>query len=415
MCVLGRGMRAHSKMIALGKRRRALSLALFFSILAAETSYGGSVFLPYASEQYEHNSNVFALPNSSAALAANGDPRLGDSDLKTVAGFEEDYVWDRQRLYSTLEGRYFRYDHLDELTHYEYLAKAGLDWKLFSAFDGTFLGSLERYMASFANRDTQTALAINLERHAIGKFNFHISSEWRLETSVDYHDLDAPIQGFPNYGLTETTGLVALKYLGFSNLTYGVSADYTDGKYRNAPLIGTYNQTDLDLTAAYAATGLSTFDGSVGHTERNQDLNQGNVSAITGGLGYSRRFSGKTSIRVGYTRAVNSYIGAGGSELDSTLNAMFNYQATFKTGLAFGVSETWSKFTGQTIPGSDVLGRSDRSPAATFKLNYQATRWLLIQPYASYARRSSTIELYNYSGTVIGIEVLAKKPAPSAR
>jgi hypothetical protein len=382
---------------------------------AAGTAYGGSVFLPYASEQYEHNSNVFALPNSSAAFAANGDPRLGDSDLKTVAGFEEDYLWDRQRLYSTLEGRYFQYDHFGELSHYEYLAKAGLDWKLFSAFDGTVLGSFERYMASFANRDTQTALAIDLERHGIGKFNFHISPEWRLETSVDYHDLDAPVQGFPNYGLTETTGLVALKYLGFSNLTYGISADYIDGKFRNAPLVGTYNQNDVDLTAAYAATGLSTFDGSVGHTQRDQGLNQGNISAITGELGYSRRISGKTSIRVGYARAVNSYVGAGGSELDSTLSATLNFQATYKTGLAFGFSEMWSKFTGQTIPGADVLGRKDKSPAATFKLNYQVTRWLLVQPYVNYARRSSNIAFDTYSATIIGIEVLAKRVAPPAR
>jgi hypothetical protein len=408
-------MRGHSKMNALDKCRRALSLPLFFCVFATGTSYGGSVFLPYASEQYEHNSNVFALPNSAAAFAANGDPRLGDSDLKTVAGFEEDYLWDRQRLYGTLEGRYFQYDHFDELSHYEYLAKAGLDWKLLSAFDGTFLGSFERYMASFANRDTQTALAINLERHAIGKFNFRISPEWRLETSVDYHDLDAPVQGFPNYGLRETTGLVALKYLGFSNLTYGIFADYIDGTYRNAPVVGTYDQTDIALTAAYAATGLSTFDGAVGHTQRGQGLDQGNTSAITGKLGYTRRFSGKTTIHVGYIRAVNSYIGAGGSELDSILNATLDYQATYKTGLSFGISQTWSKFTGQTIPGVDVQGRRDRSPGATFKLNYQVTRWLLIQPYANYARRSSTAEIDNYSGTIIGIQVLAKKSAPPVR
>jgi hypothetical protein len=223
------------------------------------------------------------------------------------------------------------------------------------------------------------------------------------------------VQGFPNYGLTETTGLVALKYLGFSNLTYGISADYIDGRYRNAPVVGTYNQTDIDLTAAYAATGLSTFDGEVGHTQRDQGLNQGNTSAITGKLGYTRRFSGKTTFHVGYIRAVNSYIGAGGSELDSTLNATLDYQPTYKTGLAFGLSEVWSKFTGQTIPGADVLGRRDRSPAATFKLNYQATRWLLIQPYAYYVHRSSNTELYNYSGTILGIQVLAKKPAPTAR
>lgn len=388
---------------------------VLIGLVASTSAFGGSTFLPYASEQYEHNSNVFALPNSAAALAANGDPTLGDSDLRTVAGFDENYLWDRQRLYGTLEGRYIKYDHFDELSHYEYLARLGLDWKLLSALDGSFIGSLERFMAPFANRDTQTALAINLERHAIGKFNFQISPEWRLETSVDYHDLDAPLQGFPNYGLTETTGLAALKYLGFSNLIYGISADYINGKYRDAPLLGTYNQTDIDLTAAYAVTGLSSFDGAVGHTQRDQGLNQGNISAITGELGYSRRFSGKTSIHVAYTKAVNSYIGAGGSELDSTISVTLNFQPTYKTGMSFDFQEVWSDFTGQTIPGTDVLGRRDRSPAATFKLNYQATRWLLVQPFANYQRRTSNVEIYSYSGTTIGIQVLAKKPAPPAR
>src|SRR5258708_17052111 len=212
------------QMIAGDKRAFALGLSALVALLAAEMAQAGSVFLPYASEQYEHNSNVFALPNSAAAAAANkGDPTLGDSDLRTIAGFEEDYLWDRQRLYGTYEGRYFKYDHFDQLSHFEYLAKLGLDWKLLSSLDGSFNGSQERFMAPFANRDTQTALAINLERHAIGKFNFRIAPEWRLETSVDYRDLDAPVQGFPNYGLTETTGLAALKYIGFANLTYGIS------------------------------------------------------------------------------------------------------------------------------------------------------------------------------------------------
>jgi hypothetical protein len=381
-------------------------------IFASAAVYGQTTFLPYASTQYEHNNNVFDLPNSSAAVSNNGDPTLGDSDLKTVGGADINYLWGRQRFYSTLEGRYIEYDHFSYLSHSEYLAKVALDWKLLSAFDGTFLGSIERVMAPFAERNTQTALAVNLDRHAIGKFNFRITPEWRLETSVDYHDLDSPIQDFPEYGLTETTGHAAIKYLGFSNLTYGFSADYIDGKYRNAPVPGTYNQTNLDLTMGYAASGLSSFNGAIGHTQRNQGQDQGNISALTGDLGYTRKLTGKTSMHLDVTRTVNSYIGAGGSEIDSIASIQLNYQPTYKTGMTFEYQYVWSKFEGQTIPGSDVLGRKDRTPAASFKLNYQALRWLLIQPYVNYQRRSSNEEDFNFSDTIIGIQILAKRPAP---
>jgi hypothetical protein len=396
------------------RRNHALRLAAFalLTVFASAAAYAQTTFLPYASTQYEHNNNVFYLPNSAAALANNGDPTLGDSSLRTVAGADINFLWDRQRFFSTLEGRYIDYDHFGYLSHNEYLAKAGLDWKLLSAFDGTFLGSIERVMAAFAQRDTQTQLAVNLDRHAIGRFNFRITPDWRLETSVDYHDLDSPIQDFPTYGLTETTGHAALKYMGFSDLTYGFTAEYINGKYRNAPVPGSYNQTNLDLTMAYTASGLSSFNGAIGYTKRDQGQNQGSVSALSGELGYLRRLSGKTSLHLDLTRAVNSYIGAGGSELDTTALAQLTFQPTYKTGMSLSYQYIWSKFLGQTIPGSDVLGRKDRTPGVTFKVNYQALRWLLIQPYVNYQRRDSNEQGFNFSSTIIGIQILAKKPAP---
>jgi hypothetical protein len=387
------------QMIRRGKALRQAALVLA-CICGSAAAHSQTTFVPYASTQYEHNNNVFYLPNSAAAVVNNGDPRLGDSNLRTVAGTEIDFLWDRQRFYSTLEGRYVDYDHFGYLSHTEYLAKAGLDWKLLNAFDGTFLGSIERAMAPFAERDTETQLAVNVDRHAIAKFNFRVTPDWRLETGVDYHDLDSPIQSFPDYGLTETTGRAAIKYVGLTELTYGFAADYTDGRYRNAPTPGTYIQTDLDLTMTYAASGLSSFNGAVGHTQREQGQDQGSVSALTGELGYSRRLTGKTSLRVDFTRAVNSYIGAGGSEVDSIASAQLSYQYT------------WSKFVGETIPGSDILGRRDRTPSASFKLTYQALRWLQIQPYVNYQRRNSSEEIFGFSSTIVGIQILAKRPAP---
>jgi len=67
---------------------------------------------------------------------------------------------------------------------------------------------------------------------------------------------------------------------------------------------------------------------------------------------------------------------------------------------------------GQTIAGSGALGRKDTDPGASVKVNYQVLRWLLIQPYVNYQRRSSNEAFFNYSDTIIGIQVLAKMQAP---
>jgi len=401
-------------MIANSKCRYGLPAAALLALLSWNSALAQSEFLPYASTQFEHNNNIFALPNSAAAVMANGSPQLGDSDLKTIAGFDENYLWDRQRFYATVEGRYQDFDHFTDLNHYEYLAKGGLDWKLFSAFDGTLSYSQERVMAPFQNRDSQTELELNLERIAIAKVNFTLTPEWRLETSETYHDLDSPIQDFPDYGLSEETTHIALRYLGVANLTFGVSADYLDGEYRNAPLLGNYDQRSAGLTMTYALSGLSTFNGAVGYSKRDLGEGQGTLSGVTGNLGYTRNLGPKTAVFVNLSRNINSYVGAGGSELDSTALVGVNYQATFKIGLVLQGQYTKSDFTGQTVPipgGIDQAGRVDHLPGATFKMDYQALRWLLIQPYAIYQRRSSNFEAFEFSSTTIGIKILVKKPA----
>jgi hypothetical protein len=399
-----------------------LSLA---ALLAAQDALAQSTFLPYASTDYEHNNNIFYLPNSQAASPTGGSYQLGDSSLKTIAGAEEDYYWDRQRFYATIEGRYIDYDHYTSLNHTEYMAKLGLDWKLLSAFDGTLSGSIERYMAPFAQRDTFTALSVDVDRGASAKFDTRISPEWLLVTSVNYHDLDAPVEDYPDYGLTETTTHLAIQYLGVANLTFGVAADHLDGRYRNAPIQGTYAQTNLDLTASYAVSRLSAFRGSVGYTDRNQGQGQGSVSDVTGELGYTRTLTGKTSLSLDLTRAVNSYVAAGGSELDTTLSLRANHQLTYKIGISAGVQEMRSDFLGQTIPivcangapgcSTSVLGRHDRVPQADIKITYDVRRWLLIQPYATYQRRTSNYPLDEFTSTVIGIKFQAKMQPPLTR
>ncbi len=68
-----------------------------------------------------------------------------------------------------------------------------------------------------------------------------------------------------------------------------------------------------------------------------------------------------------------------------------------------------SSFIGQTIPGTVVPGavangRVDTSPVGQLDVNYQALRRLRLHAYMTKQSRSSTIEPYNYSDSIIGIE-----------
>jgi hypothetical protein len=400
-------------MTAIYLRGRGHRLALLmFALFAAHEASADNIFAPYASEQFEHNNNVFSLPNSSTAVTVGGDPQLGDSDQKTVAGFIDNYRIDQQVLYATLEGRYQDFDHYTYLNHYEYFARLGFDWTV-DKFGGTLMGTQERVMAAFADRDTATELAVNVDRHLTTSVNYQVAPEWKLEGGVDFHHELAPVEDYPDFTLTESFSHVSLKYVGFANLSYGLRVNYIDGKYENAPVDVSYIQRDFDFTVAYNVSALSAFNGAIGYTDREQSGGQPGIPAVTGSLGYFRRLTGKTTLNVAISRNANSYIAGGSAELDTGGTISVTFQPTYKTGITASISDTYSKFVGQTLPGTDTAGRRDHTPSASLKVNYQVTRWVLIQPFASYTRRSSNEDFYEFSDTIMGIKVLVQKPVPA--
>jgi hypothetical protein len=395
-----------------GPRLAFVALALFAGseVFGQAAVAPVSAFSPYVNETFEYNSNVFALPNSAAAVAFNGDPQLSDKDLKTVLGFTETYNFDREQLYMKLEARHVNYDHFTDLDHYEYFGTAGLNWKLLSEFSGTLEASLQKQMAPFEVRDTGTQLSIDVDRNIIANAKYQVAPQWVLEGGVDFHNEKAPVLNFADYTLTESIGHFAVKYVGFAYLTYGLLATYSTGKYQNAPVTdASYIERDIDFTLAYRASSLSSFQGEVGRTQRDLGDNQGELSAVTGKLGYTRT-TGKTILSVQFTRDAHDYIGAGGSELDTLGMVSVTYQATYRTGFTVSAQDLGQKFFGQTLPQNFSVGRKDKTPSATFRLNWQATRWVLVQPYASYVHRTSNLDAFEYTGTIAGVELVVKRP-----
>jgi Putative beta-barrel porin 2 len=379
-----------------------LGLAAVFA--APYQAFAQATFNPYADAHYEYDSNVFRVQNSQANLIAIGDPTLADKDLRGVIGLDSTYLWSAQKLTATLEGRRYVYDHFGDLDHNEYLADVAFDWKTTSLLDGIFEARQEQLMAPFANGNS-TQLTVDVDRKISETLNLNVNPDWRVEAGVYSHHLKAPLQDFPDFVETETGEQLALLNRSVAHLTYGVSVDHISGRYENAPDVGSYSQTDAQFTANYTVSALSTFKGAAGYTKRTQTGDS--VSGFTGLIGYTRQLTAKTSVSLNAARAVNSYVAAGGSEIDTGGTVTISWQATYRIGVELMGGYIHSTYVGESVPGSPgsvTAGRVDKSPQGALNINYQILRHLKLKGYVSYQSRSSDLDFYDYKDTTVGIE-----------
>jgi hypothetical protein len=390
--------------IDIRRTAHGLVLGLAAAFAAPHFALAQAAFNPYADVHYEYDSNVFRAPSAQANLIAIGDSTLADRDLRSVVGVDGTYLWSEQKLTATLEGRRYDYDHFANLDHNEYLADVALKWKTTSLLDGILEARQEQLMAPFAIGNS-SQLTIDVDRKISGTLDLNINPDWRLESGAYSHHLKAPLQDFPDFVEREVGTQLALVNRSITHLNYGISLDHISGRFDNAPNVGSYNQTDAQLTVNYTVNALSTFKGALGYTKRTQAGDS--LSGITGLLGYTRQLTVKTSVTFNATRAVNSYVAAGGSEIDTSATVAVSWQATYRIGVNLSGGYTHSAFVGQSIagsPGSITAGRVDNSPVGALNVNYQVLRNVLLRAYLNTQSRSSGIDLYNFHDTTVGIE-----------
>ncbi len=382
---------------------RKLPVAFAIALAASATARAETTWVPFVDAAIEHDSNVFRASNSAAALLANGDPTLGDTDEKYIAGLDGTYLWSQQKLTAKVEGRRYDYNHFKSLNHNEYLAELSLDWVMSRFLDGRLDAHQERLMAPFALGNS-TRLTINVDRLASADVDLNVNPSWRLIGGGFVHKLDSPLQNYPDFVQRDSNAHVGLDYLGVAKLTYGVRFDRNDGKFENAQNVGPYTQYTGALTGAYQVTGLTTLNAALGYSTREQTGVAGRVSGLTGMFAYSRQLTGKTRFSLSLTRAINSYLAAGGSEIDTTAGGELHWDATYKIHVELVYSYTRSVYVGQVIPGSNANGRVDRSPLGQIKISYSILRPLKLQFYANEQSRRSNVAIFTYNDTLFGLD-----------
>ena len=363
--------------------------------------------MPYADITYQYNSNVFALPSSAPEPLGNHGPTFSDQYLEERAGVNALYDWSLQEFYANLEGRHYGYEQLSALSHDEYLLHGGMKWHLGYLFDGVLDYRRERSMVSF-QEFTATRLYVQVERVTTASANFQFTPDWRLQSRGVISNLDSPRPGFPSLSLTENSIHEGLRYVGVSKLSAGIDAIFLHGHFNGEEFILTrrYNQTTVEAAAQYVATGLSSFDGAVGYTRRNQEGGE-TLSGPSGLLAYKRNLTGLTSIDIKLSRAFNTYLTYGGAEIDTGVALGATWNPTAKIAVSPGYQWTYSTFPGADLAGLAPVGteRVDHYQLATLTVKYEARKWLSLRLYGQYETRSSDVGVYSFNRRLFGLEL----------
>ncbi|MGH8231202.1 MAG: hypothetical protein ACRESY_05205 [Steroidobacteraceae bacterium] len=372
-------------------------------------------FTPYADAAYELNSNLFDLSDSQPEAVGHDGPTRSDRVFRARIGFDAAYDWSRQEFFFNGEARRFDYDHFTQLNHDEYLLHGGWKWQIASLLDGLLDVSRERSIVPFLQFDETlvpiTQLYLQVQTVGTASINLQVTPEWRLESQGKINNQDSPRPGLPDLQLRENSIQEAIRYVGFANLSAGIDGSYLQGRFSNGVFFNepNYHQTTADLAADYSLSGLSTFHGAIGYTDRQLEQ-AGRISGLTGLLSYERQLTGKTSFVVKLSRAINTYISAATPEVDTAAELDVAWNATEKIKVAAGYQWLHSSFSETQIAGVITASRVDRIQTPTLSVRYQPFDWLLVRPYGQYQTRSSSIDFYSFNGTVYGIELEARFP-----
>jgi len=396
---------------ALASDTRALGLAMIgvALIILPWPSRAASTFGASVSTGVNYDSNVFDLQRG-YSVPGTLDYQHSDTLFTYGAALDGNFQWSQESLFAKATTTQFQYQHFTQLNHNEYDLDAGWNWTLGPLLNGTFEAERDHTMVAFSNVN-YAEYVLQTDQHESGKLALSVTPDWRLEGSGFYDSIVQTFQNAPNIDLDESQEQIALRYLGVANLASGLSAAYTVGDYTgsSAALNPSFRQTSVALVATYKAGGRSTFDGTLGYSDRTSSSALNAASGLTGQLDYADEITGKTTIQVQLSRIINNYVANIGSEFDSIGTLDLRWQATYKLGLIGGYTWTYRELPGQ---GNAPLGsnRLDHLQYASLKVDYEPRRWLSVKVYVDFQTRSSNFVGANFNATTYGIYFTIQRP-----
>lgn len=290
---------------------RSAPAALRLVACAALLACGGAARAepnPYSigiSQAFTHDSNLYRVPDG---------PGDTYSSTGLVAGIDQPIG--RQRLYGSANVRNNRFNTLDQLDNVSYGVNAGLDWETINKLSGTLGLFSNRSLANTSAGIAQPTPTKNLETtdQVLARIQYGTAGLLSLDGGLVWRRLDYSDAAYAGANFSQTSASAGLKYRPSGALTLGASLRATRGSYPDIQI--DFDRNDLDLTALWVPTGLSTVNARLSYGKQKNEAAAGSVaplnveardfSGATGFLGWDYKPTGKLSFRTTLSRDTGS-------------------------------------------------------------------------------------------------------------
>lgn len=367
-------------------------LALLMGGLAAFTAASAQQSPYYfgASQGFTRDSNLFRRETNKESDVI--------STTSLFAGIDQPIS--RQRLFGDVAVHHNRYRDNDDLNNTAYELKGGIDWATVNRLSGTISYSLGNRLDIVDNPTGTDSKNMERSQQFLARGRLGGTSRLALEATylhrrVDYSDDDYAPQEFQQ----NTVGFGA-QYRPSGLLAFGAGVRVTRGKYPDGIIVSTaplttqsddYDRHDLDLTAVWTPSGLSTLSARISYSKEEHDLDARDVSGFTGALSWDYKPTGKLSFTTDLIRdtgaesnfivdantATGDYTSR--SRISNTAQVRARYAATGKIGI-----NAFARYTDRDL-GADA---SDKTTFLNLGADYAVLRSVLLNCSIGYEKRT---------------------------
>ncbi len=391
---------------------RALPLAALFGLASATPAVQAFnlQLKPSVHLAVQRDDNVFRAPD---APPPGGAGRVADTLTTLGAGARLTLSQSLQTIELRGEVDRVSYARLDALDYNRYLLNAQARLRMASLLKLKLDASRERRQENFAFRD-DTESGFITEDRGLAELRLAITPRWTGIASAEHLQTEASRDSNRDSDLRENTGELGIEYRRDGYSSFGLGARVSEGSYpRRMVTAGDgrekdYQQGSVLTRIGYTPSGLSELRAQLAYTERgHDDPAVQDFQGFTGQLGYTRRFSGISQLRIEAYRDL-FYVEDVNANYVENLGARLGYDYRWSAKLAFAAVAERYDSSYRASPGLDVAGETRKDDVLSLRLGaeYQPFYRFSLLPEYRYERRGSNVATGRYKYSVYGIDLV---------